>query len=148
MKIKIGRFYRMRCGGAVKISRTHDNTVHTDDQYLYWTPQGKWAHMKNSPLDLVAEITEAEYNRIISGSSQGILDNSAFDTITDISTEAEVNELKAEIDRRERIATAFLSASIACGNWYKEGREANGAKKALEHADALIAALDAREEQK
>jgi transcription elongation GreA/GreB family factor len=59
------------------------------------------------------------------------------------SLEAEIERLKN--DRRERIATAAMHGRLAGRCSYDSAQE--GAKDWLENADALIKALDAKEEQ-
>jgi hypothetical protein len=93
MEIKVGSYYRMRCGGAVRIKVVDPRLVYGEEDEMVWLLNGGFAFEKASHLfDLVSEITEAEYNRIIAGEtfSEKLLSQQA------ISLHSELEALKAE----------------------------------------------------
>jgi len=176
MKLEVGKPYRMRCGGAVRIDGELSGIFHVDNRG--WLPDGRyWLSDNYTVFDLVAEISEADYNRIISGSSSEIPDeleeerrkwNSLLDTaeaqIEVLINTARVwenvaNELGAKLDvataeidrlkndRRERISTAAMLGLIA-GDVNRDWEFEAITEFAVKHAYSLIKALDAKEEQK
>ncbi len=75
MNIEAGKFYLMRCRGAVKIDEVDESATTGPHSFLYadycWYRGGVAFPNETHPFDLVAEITEAEYNRIVSGEQAG-----------------------------------------------------------------------------
>jgi hypothetical protein len=81
VKIESGKYYRMRCGGAVQIHPNckiipgyAENVFHAKAQnglrmhgQVSYYVDGRCTRSKSTILDLIAEITEAEYNRIVNG---------------------------------------------------------------------------------
>jgi cell division septum initiation protein DivIVA len=68
LQIEVGKFYRMRCGGAVRIVEVERNLIYAEFDEMTWFKYGEFAlNRKEHPFDLTEEITEAEYNRIIAG---------------------------------------------------------------------------------
>lgn len=72
MNIEAGKYYRMRCGGAVRIDKIEHEIAYGEDEEMTWILNGKFTYVTlPHPFDLIAEITEVEYNRIISGEPSG-----------------------------------------------------------------------------
>jgi predicted nucleic acid-binding Zn-ribbon protein len=105
MKIEVGGFYRLRCGGAVKIDRIDDQRgyCYFDHNDRYY--QSSWSYPSgycvlgedNNPFDLVSEITEAEYNRIVSGAITEIDRTRFLSSVIDDQNE-QISELESQID--------------------------------------------------
>jgi hypothetical protein len=138
MKIETGRYYRMRCGGAVRIVLKTELYCDSEGGNR-WLDEGKWSISWGSPFDLIAEITEVA-NGLLRAENERLEKAVSF-------YQKEREEWKGKYcelydhdlkNRRERIATAvfaegYRSVSVPTEKW---------AKECLNAADALIKALE------
>jgi hypothetical protein len=164
MNIEAGKYYRMRSGGAVRIE-TETDLGYRVDGIGTWFKGGSFSVVMQSPLDLVAEITESEYNRIVAGEAytSAVLDTAETalgkmsDEIATLKAEnarltGEVNRLSENtafdriserVRQDERRFDAAKSAMMGIrANDRSFGMDAEDvAVRAVELADALLKAL-------
>ena len=153
MKIEAGKYYRMRCGGAVKIEQEIANVpypFHAENGC--WTKEGKSVASSESMFDLVSEITEAEYNAIVGGAS---------DIRTYLAMQAEIESLEGRLEIAEEIGKnwkAQFTSSILhfrrelagkvlihCLESEKHSSSQGYAESAVKKVNALIKALEVKE---
>jgi hypothetical protein len=111
MKIEVGKCYRMRNGGAIKIERL-------DGVWFLCAPMG-WVKSGRSisdfydaPFDLVSEITEAEYNRIVSGEASNKLEIDACNYSLNIANKRIDNLIQDLAIERSKNKEAYKSAVL------------------------------------
>jgi hypothetical protein len=151
MNIEVGKFYRLRCGGAVRIERISKIGL-AETYYTAWNLDGSWDDQESpSPIDLIAEITEAEYNRIIAGEAGGNLKqvealqdeiNALKRTLSEMcETNLKAFE-KQQDERRFEAAKSAIQGMLANGASWDVAAQIVNAKRAVDQADALLKAWE------
>jgi hypothetical protein len=168
MNIEVGKFYRLRCGGAVRIVEVERNLIYAEFDEMTWFKYGEFAlNRKEHPFDLIAEITEAEYNRIIAGEAGGSFEyfktlkaennlrikQTEYLTAENARLTSEVNRLSENTafdriserfrqdERRFEAAKSAMMGILATPNRLSITYERT-AIDAIEYADALLKALE------
>lgn len=152
MNIEVGKFYRMRCGGAVRIESINQDHAYGNGLYDVWHLNGEWIREYNSTFDLIAEISESEYNRIIAGEAGG--SSKQVEALQD-----EVNALKRTLSEmyetnlkafekqqdERRFEAAKSAMNGICANQNNKTLEYEEVVKAsVKFADALLKALEVK----